>query len=89
MFSNALEPYRGSLSGARNYVFNVPGMQFVLTVGKTISREEKQTFFYANPLHPIIVTDLGTPMMQLYREQTERAHKSKKLLAYLAAKKGK
>lgn len=88
-FSNALEPYRGSRSGTRNYVFNVPGMQFVLTVGKTISREEKQTCFYANPLHPIIVTDLGTPMMKLYREQTKKAHKSKKLLAYLAAEKGK
>ena len=89
MFSNALEPYRGSLSGARNYVFNVPGMQFVLTIGKTISQEDKKVCFYADPLHPIIVTDLGPAMMEIYREQTKKAHKSKKLLAYLAAKKRK
>jgi len=88
-FSNLLEPYRGSLRGARNYVFNVPGVQFVLTIGKTISPQEKGVCFYTNPLHPIILTDLGTPMMELYREQTKKAHRSKKLLSYLAAKKGK
>jgi hypothetical protein len=87
MFSNALEPYRGSSPGVRNYIFNVPGMQFVLTVGKTISPELKETCFFSNRLHPIIVTDLGTPMMELYRQQTKKAHRSRKLLAYLAAKK--
>jgi hypothetical protein len=86
-FSNLLEPYRGSLAGARNYVFNVPGMQFVLTIGKTISQDEKGVCFSTDPLHPIILTDLGTPMMELYREQAKNAHRSKKLLAYLAAKK--
>jgi hypothetical protein len=89
MFSNALEPYRGSLAGARNYVFNVPGMQFVLTVGKTISHEEKQVCFYTNALHPIILTDLARPMLELYRKQTKKAYRSKKLLSYLAAKKSR
>ena len=87
MFSNALEPYRGSSPGTRNYIFNVPGAQFALTVGKTISREIRETCFSSNPLHPIIVTDLGTPMMELYRRQTKDAHRSRKLLEYLAAKK--
>jgi hypothetical protein len=62
-------------------------MQFVLTVGKTIDAEITQTCFNGNPLHPIIVTDLASPMMDIYRTQTKKAHKSKKLVAYLAAKK--
>jgi hypothetical protein len=86
-FINALEPYRGSATGTRNYVFNVPGMQFVLTVGKTISPELRATCFHANPLHPIIVTDLAKPMYELYRKQSAKAHKAKKLVEYLAAKK--
>jgi hypothetical protein len=86
-FSNALEPYRGTAAGVRNYIFNVPGMQFVLTIGKTIGSELKRTCFYSNALHPIIVTDLAEPMKEIYREQSAKAHKSKKLVAYLAAQK--
>jgi hypothetical protein len=87
MFSNAVEPYQGSSTGVRNYVFNVPGMQFVLTVGKTIDAEIAQTCFNGNPLHPIIVTDLASSMMEIYRMQAKKAHRSKKLVEYLAARK--
>jgi hypothetical protein len=88
-FSNTLEPYRGTAEGSRNYVFNVPGVQFVLTIGKTISPELKGTCFYSNALHPIIVTDLAEPMKKIFLSQSTKAHKSKKLVAYLEAKKGK
>jgi len=87
MFSNAVDPYRGSSTGVRNYIFSVPGIQFVLTVGKIIDVETLQTCFNGNPLHPIFVTDLASPMMEIYRTQTKKAHRSKKLLEYLAVKK--
>jgi hypothetical protein len=84
MFCNALDPHRGSSSGHRNYLFNVPGIQFVLTVGKTIDLDSRQTCFYSSPLHMLIVTDLSKPMFELYRKQSARARKSKKLIEYLA-----
>ena len=87
LFSNAMEPYRGSATGPRNYVFNVPGLQFVLTVGKTIDTTARQTCFHSSALHPIILTDLSRPMYELYRSQTRKAHRSKKLIEYLAKKK--
>jgi hypothetical protein len=86
-FINATEPYRGGKAGGRNYIFNVPRMQFVMTVGKTITPDFVETCFYRNPLHPIIVTDLAKSMMAIFRRHSAKAHRSKKLVEYLAAMK--
>jgi len=88
-FINSFEPYRGSAPGCRNFIFNVPGMQFVLTVGKTMSAELRETCFYRNRGHPVIVCDIAKPMFELYRKQAKRAHRSRKLVEYLAAIKEK
>lgn len=41
--------------GYRNYKFYIPGIQFVLCVGKTVDLD---ICFYNNPLHPIYVQDI-------------------------------
>jgi hypothetical protein len=49
-------PVRGpSGDGFRNFKFYIPGVQFILSVGKTVSYE---VCFHNNPLHPICVQDL-------------------------------
>lgn len=82
-FINFLDPYEGSGS-PRNFVFNIPGMQFGLTVGKTIFPDVKQTCFYRNPLHPIVVADFARDMKKIYQAQSKKAHKSRKLIEYLS-----
>lgn len=86
-FVNSFGPYRGSAPACRNFVFNVPGMQFVMTVGKALSAELRETCFYRNAMHPIIACDIAKPMLQLYRQQAKTAHKSRKLVEYLATRK--
>lgn len=49
-------PVRGpNGDGYRNFRFYVPGIQFVLSVGKTVDRE---VCFVTNPAHPIWVHDI-------------------------------
>lgn len=49
-------PVRGpNGDGYRNFRFYVPGIQFVLSVGKTVDRE---VCFVSNPAHPIWVHDI-------------------------------
>ncbi len=49
-------PMRGpSGEGFRNFRFYMPGIQFILSVGKGV---ECETCFQTNPLHPICVSDI-------------------------------
>jgi hypothetical protein len=50
--------------GFHNYRFYVPGIQFVLAVGKNVERE---TCFHSNPLHPIWVQDFSTAVNEIPR----------------------
>jgi hypothetical protein len=63
-------PVRGpNGDGFRNFKFYIPGIQFVLSVGKTV---ELETCFHNNPLHPICVQDIRKDVerspMRLMRE---------------------
>jgi hypothetical protein len=86
-FITFIDPYRGSAAGHRNFVFHVPGMQFVLAVGKTIDAGLRQCCILGNPLHPITVLDVSERMMEIYRSQTSKAHRAQKLVEYLEARK--
>jgi hypothetical protein len=46
------------------YVFNIPGMTFLLAVGKGIQPEWKEMCFYTNKLHPVMVADLSGQIMK-------------------------
>jgi len=50
--------------GYRNFRFYVPGIQFVLSVGKTIDQE---VCFVNNQLHPIWVNDIGEKVNEIPR----------------------
>jgi hypothetical protein len=50
--------------GFRNFRFYIPGVQFVLGVGKNV---ETDTCFQTNPLHPIWVQDFSTAVNEIPR----------------------
>ncbi len=83
-FIQFLDPYRGSGKGQHNFLFNVPGVHFSLRVGKTFTDEDRGTCFYADKFHPIVVTRrMADDMKRMYREQSKKAHKSRKLVELL------
>lgn len=41
-----------------NFSYYVPGVHFLLSVGKEIGAEERELCFYRNPLHPISLSDV-------------------------------
>jgi hypothetical protein len=58
-------PARGpNGDGFRNFRFYVPGIQFVLSVGKTLDTE---VCFISNPLHPICVSDIAEKVIAIPR----------------------
>ena len=84
-----IEPYRGSAEGYHNYVCYVPGVQFVLSVGKMIPKADRECCFVGNPLHPMTIVDLYDRLKEIYQEQTAKAHRAAKLLNYWEEKKKK
>ena len=68
------------------FFFYVPGIMFVLQVGKQISDYERQLCFYSDPLHPIIVANLAKDFYGLVGRHTAKAVRSKEVSDYLNAK---
>jgi hypothetical protein len=77
------QPYPGSAEGRQNFVFYIPGIQFVLSVGKRLPVEMPNICFASNPAHPILVADFSEGVSRIFRRVASKAHKSKKLLAYM------
>jgi hypothetical protein len=48
----------GRSNGAHCFGYYVPGVLFMLSVGKRVSQDTRDWCFYRNPLHPIWVQDL-------------------------------
>lgn len=71
-----------------HYLFYVPGIIFALGVGKQVTAEHKQTCFFSDPLHPIIVADLSQDIYKLVGRRTRRAVKSQEVQKYLNARRG-
>jgi hypothetical protein len=77
-------PYRGSASGYHNYLFHIPGIEFALHVGNTITREIKATCFASNPLHPIFVSaGISSAIKGVVQEATKNARLAKNVRRYL------
>jgi len=80
-------PHFRGVSTYHQFVFYVPGIVFVLQVGKQISDFERQLCFYSDPLHPIIVADLAKDIYGMVGKYTAKAVRSKEVADYLNAKK--
>lgn len=76
------QPYRGSVSEFHNFIFHVPGITFVLSVGKRIG-DAKNNCFYSNPFHPIVVADTSGDIRSVIQSVTAKAHKSQRVRKYL------
>lgn len=80
------------LQGTRpyhQYVFYMPGIIFVLGVGKGMTGEHRQSCFFSNPLHPILLTDLSQDIYKLVGRNTRKAVKSQAVRDYMTARRGK
>ena len=80
-------PYFRGVSTHHQFFFYVPGIIFVLCVGKQISDYERQLCFYSNPLHPIILADLSQDIYGFVGRHTKKAARSKEVSDYLNARK--
>ena len=76
-------PYRDSETGHHRFRFYVPGILFVLQVGKNIPTELKSSCFVANPVHPVLVLDLYESLRDVARHETRRARVAKNVRKYL------
>lgn len=77
------QPYPGSAKGCHNFVFYIPGIQFVLSVGKRLPVEMPNICFASNPAHPILVADFSQDVMGVFRRVASKARKSKRLVEYV------
>jgi hypothetical protein len=81
---NFCYPYRGSASGYHNYLFHIPGIEFALHVGNTITQETKATCFASNPLHPIFVSaGISGAIKGVVQGATKNAHLAKNVMRYM------
>jgi hypothetical protein len=81
-------PYRGSASGYHNFLFFVPGIEFALLVGNTISSDLKQTCFASHRLHPILVSGgIAGSIKGVIQGSTAKAHRASNVTKYLIKEK--
>jgi hypothetical protein len=76
-------PVRRGVDPYHQYVFWVPGIIFVLSVGNRLSEMEKQICFFSNPLHPIIVADFSKDIFGLLRKAIKGAIPSPEVADFL------
>lgn len=77
-------PYRGSASAYHNFLFFVPGIEFTLLVGNTISSDLKQICFASHLLHPIVISDgISGSIKSVIQESTSKAHRVANIAKYL------
>lgn len=77
------EPCAAARDEARYYFFYVPGILFMLTVGKTLPRNAKSLSFFPAPTRPIIVTEFAASIIEnLFADLTHRSRKSRGYTRY-------
>jgi hypothetical protein len=74
------QPYRGRTKAFHNFIVYIPGVEFILCVGKGISAEAKMCCVYSNSAHPILVHDVSTKILEWGRMAASTAHKSRRIL---------
>jgi len=79
-------PYRNPVSEFHSFTFHVPGLLFVLSVGKNLGADVPRVCFGTNPAHPILVADLAQDIASVGASIFGKAHKSRKLIEYMGRK---
>lgn len=78
------DPYEGVRGGGHNFFVHVPGLLFMLTVGKTVDESMQWLCIHNNPRNPINISDgLTNSYEQLMAGTVQQARKTN---AYLKAK---
>jgi len=80
-------PYQNPVREWHSFTFHVPGVLFVLNVGKKLGPDMPHICFATNPAHPLLVADLSQDIASVVRAVIGKAHKSKKLIQYMERKK--
>jgi len=75
------EPVQTEFRGWRTFMLHVPGVLFMLNVGKTIEAAMRGICFYANPAHPVFVSEDITGNWN--RRLFEHYRESRKTKGYL------
>jgi|SRR5882724_4235406 len=65
------------------YLFHIPGMVFILAVGKRINAAQKEMCFYSSPLHPIIVGDLSRGILMTLARASRNAIRTSQAAPFL------
>jgi hypothetical protein len=63
-------PYRTNTPEIHTYMFNVPGVQFMLSVGNLVSEEMKRVSMTPGAARPIFVTNLDETILARLRAAT-------------------
>ncbi len=71
-------PYLSDSSGFRSYALYVPGILFVLSVGKQLG-DTKKDCFYSNPTHPVFVCEFSEPLQSVLQQLTSGARISQRV----------
>jgi hypothetical protein len=79
-----IDPYEAERQECRSFFFNVPGILFMLNVGKTVDKSMQFLCIHNNPSHPITICEELTGSFQQLMVKT--LQKSRKTQAYLKAK---
>jgi hypothetical protein len=71
------DPYEGKKQDGRVYFTHVPGILFMLAIGKHIAQEMNALCLYRSPGHPIIVSeDLTNKLERMFAEMYLRSRKT-------------
>jgi hypothetical protein len=77
------DPYESERRGWRTFIFHVPGLMFMLLIGKTVDLSMRALCFFTNPGHPICVSDDLTHTFE--RQLAQSFQQSRKTQSYLGA----
>jgi hypothetical protein len=81
-------PYRCDVKELHTFAFVLPGIMFLLRVGKCIHNDLKRICIGSNPLRPIVTSDLNAEIMNVFRDVSAGARKSRNVIKYAKMRKG-
>jgi hypothetical protein len=76
-------PYRDSTEGRFSYRFYGLGIQFILGVGKGVTKEQRSVCFAPSPHRPIIITDFSDGVRMPFREAYKTTRKAQNVMKWL------